>query len=110
MPDQDPPEENIDILTRMRNSLRERHQCSEEEAEAMLRATLQILLEGPNPPPEPPQEPPAPPVPPPDDNLTPPTRKKATYIDFNQNTTIASQIPHYLSKYAVGKNPGHRIC
>ena len=60
MPDQEPPEENINLLTRARDRLIERHQCTKEEADAMLRNTLQILLEDPNPPPKPPQEPPNP--------------------------------------------------
>ena len=103
MPDQEPPEENVNLLTRARDRLIERHQCTEEEADAMLRNTLQILLEEPNPPPEPPQEPPEPPATPPLDVPRPPNKKKATYMDFDQNATIASRIPHYPSEYAVGK-------
>ena len=85
MPDQEPPEENVNLLTRARDRLIERHQCTEEEADAMLRNTLQILLEEPNPPPEPPQEPPKPPATPPLDVPRPPNKKKATYVDFDQN-------------------------
>ena len=102
MPDQDPPEGDADILMRTRERLMEWHQCSEVEAEARLRATLQTLFEEPNPPPEPPQEPLIPPTPPPEDLQRPP-RKKATYVDFDQDATIASQIPHYPSEYAVEK-------
>ena len=103
MPDQDPPEQNVNILTRPRERIIERHQCSEEEADAMLRTTLQTLFEEPNPPPKPPQEPPVLPATPPPKGPRPPTRKKATFVDFDQNATIASQTPHYPSEYAVGK-------
>lgn len=101
MPDQEPPEENADILTRTRTRLIQRHQCSEEEADAMLRATLQNLLEEPNPPPEPPQEPPAPPATPPLEDPRLQNKKKATYVDFDENATIASRIPHYPNEFAV---------
>ena len=33
----------------------------------------------------------------------PPNKKKATYVDFDQNATIVSWIPHYPSEYVVRK-------
>jgi hypothetical protein len=103
MPDQELPERNVDILTRARERLIEQHNCSEEEAEARLRESLRTLLENPVPPPAPPPEPPVPPIPPLDEEPRPATRKKATYVDFDANATIASRIPHHPSEYAVGK-------
>ncbi|KAF9783694.1 hypothetical protein BJ322DRAFT_1021507 [Thelephora terrestris] len=100
MPDQDPPE--INILVRIRERLMTQHQYSEEQAEARLMATLQTLLEEPDPQPgalPPPRAPPTPPL----GDIQRPPKKKATYVDFDQDATIASQIPHYPSEYAVEK-------
>jgi hypothetical protein len=100
MPDQDPPE--INILVRIRERLMTQHQYSEEQAEARLMATLQTLLEEPDPQPGPLPPPRAPPTPPLGDVQRPP-KKKATYVDFDQDATIVSQIPHYPSEYTVEK-------
>ncbi|KAF9783748.1 hypothetical protein BJ322DRAFT_1007851, partial [Thelephora terrestris] len=77
----------------------ERHQCTEEEADTRLRASIQALLEDPIP--EPPREPPRPLTPPANEEPRSPPRKKATFVDFDQDATISSQIPHHPCEFAI---------
>ena len=106
MPEQVPPEGNAEVLALARQGIMERFQCSEEEATERLRASMRALMEQPEAPelpPEPPQEPPLPLVPPREENPDPPSKKKATYIDFDLDTTASNQIPHTPCEYAVGR-------
>ena len=106
MPDQDPPEGNAEVLDLVRQRIMERYQCTENEATERLRASMRALMEqreAPILPPNPPPEPPLHPNLPQEENPDPPLKKKATYVDFDLNTTIANQIPHTPSEYAVGR-------
>jgi hypothetical protein len=118
MAEQEPQNWDEATFIQVRQQVMERLQCSEEEATNRVRATIQALLDGTqippiNPPANPPQNPP--PDTAPDPPLIPPTtptrneevqhssRKKAVFIDFDLDTTIADRIPHTPSQFAVGR-------
>ena len=117
MADQIPLEAENETLALARQRIMARFECTEEEAAERLRRSIQDLFNDPdvpNPPPaplpEPPLEPPVPLIDPPnppvtlmDEDTEAPTKKKATYVDFDLDAPIASCIPHNPSEYAVGK-------
>ena len=113
MAEQEPGGVDPFALNLARQRIMARFQCSEEEATERLLDSIQSLFNEqglPDPPlstspapPAPTREPSPPPISLQEEEPRPPSKKKATYIDFELNTPIASRIPHNPSEYAVGK-------
>ena len=105
--------QEAETLTLARQRIRVRFQCTEEEAAERLRRSIQDLFNKPDIPDQPPgpqqDPPPEPPGPPQvfpnhpnpqiEDNADTPPKKRATFINFNLNTPIASRVPHSPSEY-----------
>lgn len=65
--------------------------CTEEEAVVRLQTSFQAILEG------------APVIPQEQAPLETPAQKKVEFIDFDLDASVADQIPHNPSQYAIGR-------
>ena len=108
-----PPEDNRDALALVRQRVMEHFQCSEEDTIARIMNSINRIFNEPKVPcspliippelPVPLPEPPEPIFPAEDEDPRPTSKKKPTFVDFNLDTPIDNQVPHTLSKYAVGR-------
>ena len=98
------PQTDTELLAAAMQRAMQRFQCSKKDATARLAATLESLLDGPEPHPgNRPGPLTLPPILPRDVDLRPPSQNKAKFVDFDLDATISSYIPHTLSEYAVAK-------
>ena len=113
MDNQNPLEGDANALALARQRIMEHVQCSKEDAMARIMNSINGIFNEPEVPCMPPvplpelpvplPDPPAPPFPGENENLRPAPKKKATYIDFDLDTSVDNQVLHTPSKYAVGK-------
>ena len=113
MDNQNPLEGDANALALARQRIMERFQCSEEDAMARIMNSINGIFNEPEVPRTPPvplpelpvplPDPPAPPFPGENKNPRPAPKKKATYVNFNLDTSVDNQVPHTPSEYAVGK-------